>query len=583
LLTGFFLFPYRIDFSTNLFYFWNLSHQKFHVMKKSETAFLLLITVITSIIFILSGCNKDDDKGDSINTLSVDFPRLVFKHNLYYSLDDEARSIEMIFSESIDPGSVDGNILLSDKSGNLDVNTVVDVSEKAVIISFHPDFYLKHGWKYELLVSAGLKSISGNSLKQDKTFELRTTGKHVFNTQVKAQNSQRNSIIAISDIHMGDKRASDSSYCWFGKNAAALENLLDSILFSNTIRELVIQGDLFDEWIVPYSLLPFDTAQGISGSLDYFKAIAESPVNVAIFEKFKQIAAHEEISLVYIPGNHDMLILKEYLEQIIPGIVWKGDADGLGKYEPASDIIMEHGHRYDFFNCPQPLVNPGHMLPPGYFISRLYAQGMMESAGMKMKSKLESAGSAEFISAWSLAIIYTLGDFNMNVPPLDDHIILMSGIDGYDDAFSFNGAQNMYAANIEDLWPQTQTQNNVPVPMDVLFAIWHGYDLTTAALYEYLYTSPHLSAYKVVSFGHSHKPGIDVYPAGNMYEGLYANSGSWIDADQCDYDVRTYLVINPAEWTGSELDVVMLYQVNLDSSTPNGGYLSELLDEENIE
>ncbi len=179
-------------------------------------------------------------------------------------------------------------------------------------------------------------------------------------------------------------------------------------------------------------------------------------------------------------------------------------------------------------------------------------------------------------------MIYTLGDFNMTVPPMDSSIILMTGVDGYNDPFSFNGVQDMYSANIEDLWPETQTENAVPVPMDVLFAIWHGYDLTSAALYEYLYQSPHLSPYKVVSFGHSHKPGIDVYPAGNQYAGIYANSGSWIDPDKCDYDVRTYLVIKPAEWTGSDLDVVMLYQYNPESGGMGGIYVSGLIAEENI-
>ena len=46
-------------------------------------------------------------------------------------------------------------------------------------------------------------------------------------------------------------------------------------------------------------------------------------------------------------------------------------------YSPTEDIMLEHGHRYDFMNCPEPLVNDGHILPPGFFISRLYAQGYM--------------------------------------------------------------------------------------------------------------------------------------------------------------------------------------------------------------
>lgn len=549
--------------------------------------FLVLIIVSISVIFTQSACNKDDDTGNTQQSLTVDFPRLNYKHDLYYSLDHQARSIEMVFEEALNPNSIYGNIIFSDKSGSLASEYDIEVSGKALLLVFNKDFELKDGWKYELTLKSGLESTTGILLKEELVIEIRTSGKHIFTSPgLKGQNdlaSQRNSIIAISDIHMGDERASDRNYCWFGKNAEALESLLDSILYGNQVRQLVIQGDLFDEWIVPYSVSPFDPESGINNSLEYFKAIAESPINVGIFDKLKAIAALQDIELIYIPGNHDMKMMQEYLEEIIPGIIWKGDVDGLGSYSPSDGIIMEHGHRYDFFNCPQPLVNPGHELPPGYFISRLYAQGMMETTGTTMKSFLEKNNSGDFVAAWTLAIIYTLGDFNMTVPPLDSPIILMGGIDGYTDPFSFNSAQDMYAANIQDLWPETQTENAVPVPMDVLFAIWHGYDLTSAALYEYLQQSPTLSAYNIVSFGHSHDPSVQVFPAGNEYAGIYANSGSWIDADQCSHDVRTYLVIKPAAWTGSDLDVVMLHQITPNSNAKNNKYLSELIAEENVE
>jgi len=554
-------------------------------MQKNGIFYLGLALVLNAVL-LHSSCTKNDDPGNEPLYLNATFPKLEFKHNLYYLLDHRARSIEMIFNEEIDPNSVTGNISLSDKTGSHDANYDIETSGKVVVLFFKKEFLLHDGWKYELSLEAGIKSISGEKLKNSEIFELRTNGKHAFThtgVKVKSNNdNNRNSIVCISDLHLGDERATNGNYCWFGKNAEALESLLDSVLHSNQIRELVIQGDLFDEWIVPYSILPFNPDSGINNSMDYFRAIAESPVNIGIFDRFKSIAGHDEIDLVYIPGNHDMKMKQEYLEELIPGVIWKGDVEGLGKYSPADGIIMEHGHRYDFFNCPQPLVNAGHMLPPGYFISRLYAQGMMESAGNAEKSLVQPDGSADFVAAWTLAIIYTLGDFNMSVPPLDSAIVLMGGIDGYIDPFSFNGAQDMYAANIQDLWPATQTENAVPVPLDVLIAIWHGFDLTSAALLEYMQMSTSLSSYNVVSFGHSHNPMVQVYPAGNEYSGIYANSGSWIDADQCSHDVRTYLVIKPAEWTDSDLDVVMLHQLNLAGGTKGNEYVAELISEENI-
>ncbi|MFH1297343.1 MAG: hypothetical protein ABIJ04_08745, partial [Bacteroidota bacterium] len=134
---------------------------------------------------------------------------------------------------------------------------------------------------------------------------------------------------------------------------------------------------------------------------EYFASVAESPVNQFILEKLRAIAADPEIDLVYIPGNHDMLLTQEILDSIIPGIRWHGDVAGLGKYNPVPEIVMEHGHRYDFFNCPQPLINPGHMLPPGYFISRLDAYAIAQQQGGRLKGGTGPTGDYTFLTAWT--------------------------------------------------------------------------------------------------------------------------------------------------------------------------------------
>ncbi len=112
---------------------------------------------------------------------------------------------------------------------------------------------------------------------------------------------------------------------------------------------MVIQGDLFDEWLIPYSVKPFDSALGITNSAAFYRAIADAPVNKPIFDKFREIALSGEIDVVYVPGNHDMLVTQDIVEELIPGIIWKSDAPGLGKYQPVDEILLEHGHRYVFF------------------------------------------------------------------------------------------------------------------------------------------------------------------------------------------------------------------------------------------
>lgn len=375
------------------------------------------------------------------------------------------------------------------------------------------------------------------------------------------------SIAVISDIHMGDARATAGKYCWFGKNADALSSFLDYIQNQYPVRQLVIQGDLFDEWLIPYRVMPYDPAYGINNTRDFYLAVANSSVNHPIIQKLKAIAAGSKTQLVYIPGNHDMLLTQDIMEEIIPGIHWAGVEPGLGRFIPVSNLVMEHGHRYDFFCCPQPLVNPGHLLPPGYFVSRLYADGMQQTSGRGAEVSQEKS-SLLFLVAWAGSFIYIVRKFNVPAPPMDSAVVQMTGADSYNIPVSFFGMQSIYNANIESLWPETQIQNGVPVPVPVMVALINGVYLTPSAIIEYLQQSSAFGNFNIVSFGHSHSPEIVEYQDTNKIKKLYINSGSWIDDDQCaPKKSRTFLIIRPAQWTASAQDRVFLYQYNFNPGT----------------
>jgi len=411
--------------------------------------------------------------------------------------------------------------------------------------------------------------------------EVRTTTQNLV---LGSNAEQRNAIVCISDIHMGDQRSASLKYCWFTKNEVALDSLLDVVMTSPQVRQLVILGDLFDEWVVPYRISPFDSQAGIHDSRDYFLSIANADVNQDIISKLRTIAAGGKIQLIYVPGNHDMLLTEEVLQEIIPGILWQGDSPGLGHYSPTDEIVMEHGHRYDFFNCPQPLSNPGHMLPPGYFVSRLDAEGLMEQGSSKLKETGAGTGQVEFLTAWTAAITYLQIHYSLTVAA-DSANIRMAGIDGYVSQMSYNVVRDMYAANIEDNWPATETGNGVAIAMPVLMAILdESMDLSFTAGYEFMQPQAP-KQYKIVTFGHTHNPMLKVYPVGKNYTGIYANTGSWVNAELTSKQVRTFLVIKPAAWTGSDLDVVSLYQYNLDSGSgnPSPGFIPVLISEESIE
>ncbi len=535
----------------------------------------------------LFSCKKDPYNPEAEKNYSLTFkiPRHDLKHDSYYTLFHDEHSIEIVFNKDIDENSVAGNVSFSDNTGIL--NSFIDIitNGNTILIGLHQDFILKDGWKYELSFSDGFKSVNGDQLPPNTIIEFRTLSRpiHEFlpGTGHNAIPTQRFLIACISDIHMGDERATDNKYCWFGKNKDALENFLDFVIQDSIVKELVIMGDLFDEWLVPYSISPFDPSIGITNDLTYFLEVAKSNVNKDIVGKLRSIATNIDIDLKYIPGNHDMLLTKNILDSIIPGIHWMGGAKGLGKYEPVSGIVLEHGHRYDFFNCPQPLVNQGQILPPGYFVSRLYAQGNMENAN-PIKGEYYTTASAEFRIAWDIAYWYTIFHFMMTPPDINAKNILMAGIDGYSDPMSFKGTEDMYAASIEDYWPSTQTTNGVKVPGPCcLMAIWNGHsDMYGAATREYMESPPAPVQYKIVAFGHTHEPMLKVYTE-NDYHGIYSNSGSWIDDDQSSYDVRTFLMINPGEWSGSDLDVVTLYQYDKNTG-PGPKFIPDRKAEESV-
>ncbi|MEI6435554.1 MAG: metallophosphoesterase [Bacteroidota bacterium] len=549
-------------------------------MKPKRIFTLLWILTFGSQLIFQQSCTKKEEQTEPV-FLTVTLQGSVLQNESYYSLNYLERSIEIDFSQLVDTSTIKGNLFFTDKDGALDSVYKTISSGRKVILAFQPGFQLHDGWKYQITITTGLKSTSGITLQSGATIEVRTTARQLI---LDNDTSSRNSVICISDIHMGDPRAVALGYCWFSKNAAALESLLNVALTSPQVKQLVILGDLFDEWVAPYSISPFDSQAGINNSRDYFFAIANAPTNINVINKFKAIASGGTTQLIYVPGNHDMLLTQEVLQEIIPGVIWQGDSTGLGHYSPLSEIVMEHGHRYDFFNCPQPLSNPNHILPPGYFVSRLDAQGLMEQGSHNYKDAKSGTGQVEFLTAWTVAIEYLKIHYSLNVAT-DSTNIRMGGIDNYSAPLSFNGVRDMFAANIENAWTSTQIRNAVPVSMPVLMAIIDGsIDLSLAASYEYMQPlAP--TRYKIVVFGHTHNPMLKVYPSGKQYTGIYANTGSWVNAELSSKPVRTFVVIKPGEWTGSALDIVSVYQYNLDSGSGNSNpdFIPVLISEESID
>ena len=161
--------------------------------------------------------------------------------------------------------------------------------------------------------------------------------------------------IFISDVHIGMRSKKD----WFReKHEPALVKFLKWVARQgNTIKDLILLGDLFELWMVPVDALPptIEDVLKMKENREILKALR------------KCVAALENV--FYVNGNHDM------------GVVGK-DLDVLStngktvRHVPAYQaglLYAEHGSRFAMFNARDKLHDPKDGLPLGYFVTRIMA------------------------------------------------------------------------------------------------------------------------------------------------------------------------------------------------------------------
>lgn len=158
--------------------------------------------------------------------------------------------------------------------------------------------------------------------------------------------------IFVSDVHLGRGAPTD----WFkpahtSKFQSALQHVLAN---SDTIKDLVLLGDIFDTWIVPVREKP-----------DPVDVIATR--HPEIIDVLKQCG--DKLSNVfYLNGNHDMGVEQSDLDAIFGA----GKIQHIPRYH-AGMLYAEHGNAYALFNAPDPVADPADSLPLGYYISRIVA------------------------------------------------------------------------------------------------------------------------------------------------------------------------------------------------------------------
>jgi UDP-2,3-diacylglucosamine pyrophosphatase LpxH len=500
------------------------------------------------------------------------------------SVNDSTDKITVNFSEQIDINTVSGEVkLYRIKAGGAAEEILCSAAfdnnmPMQLTISRQDGAKLAEGEHYKIVIGGKIKSKNGMSMGSDFAGYFATNYSFNLNAEgIAALNGERNQIICISDIHLG----ADLSYSEFDRNGtghgAALTDFLNKVRLAPNVKELVIAGDLLDEWFVPSDV---DTYQGKTQS-DFVARIAAAHKNV--IDAFNNIIKDGKIKVTYVPGNHDILITAADIESILPGISQARDVKGLGTYSPAGhpEIAFEHGHRYNYFCAPDPISNrditkTDSIMPPGYFFTRVATTSVVErikgEAVSQIKPpeiKLNSTDASQ-----SLLYYYYLSFKGILAAlPIKEGFndkIIKTNIDGFtaayalSDIFPYQSSPdgpidvNLYKG-AQDNWDRRQELNLVPVKISAKDAITkaaYSTDLDEKADSQYFKNSA--SDKRIVVFGHSHVALIKESTNTKSQKTIYANSGTWIDTNP-DGSTMNFVVITPKKSSGSTAQFVNLY------------------------
>jgi UDP-2,3-diacylglucosamine pyrophosphatase LpxH len=351
---------------------------------------------------------------------------------------------------------------------------------------------------------------------------------------------ERSVVVVVSDIHLG----MDDSYAEIRQNRAPLVDFLRKLRLVPNIRELVIAGDFMDEWFIPAGT---DTYAG-GTQVEFARKIAAN--NKEVVDAFNDIIRDGMTKVVYVPGNHDLLISTEAIQAVFPGMAEARDVRGLGAYSPDGlpEMVVEHGHRYNFFCAPDPISNrdtaPGSILPPGYFFTRIAALSVVEGKPRPATERPVVTPNTMGESQELAYIYWKTWEALMDQLPIRegfDEKIIRTNIDGFAEDYAMGDLLPRQAepggvieANlfkgIQDTWDERQELNRVAVKIpvrDALVGAASSAETDDQARVQY-FSNP-ASDKRIVVFGHTHESRMIPSATHRGDRAVYVNSGTWID------------------------------------------------------
>jgi UDP-2,3-diacylglucosamine pyrophosphatase LpxH/methionine-rich copper-binding protein CopC len=533
--------------------------------------------VLVSILFLWSAQQSKIMTFDSNIALSTEADNP--------PVNDSIQTINLKFSEKLDPKTVAEAVKLytiNAQGEAIETNSLVALSsnDETTLSINTPDWTsFIGGEEYKIQISSALQSATGVSVGADyegyfaTNYDCNLTG-------IADLNNERSQIVLISDLHLGI----DDDFAETVENRPALVDFLNQIKTSPNVKELVIVGDLFDGWFLPMNYTLPDSQS------EFFDAVAAN--NQMVVDAINAIITMGQVKVTYVPGNHDLLLTQADVARIFPGInQGRDDVQGLGTYITGanSEIVVEHGHRCNFFCAPDFISNRDitqnstSILPPGYFFTRIATSSMVEGQPKTSNVFPEMTVPAKNDTSQFNAYLYYQGWKGlMTILPVNESLtdkVIKTNIDGYTEDYAINDVVpqqntdgtidvNLYK-EIQDNWDKRQDINHVTVEIPTAKAITQAATSSfTDEMAKIQYFDVDASK-RIVVFGHSHIGMI--LPETNL-EGqktIYANTGTWIDENPYA-PTRTFVVITPAK-PDSAIETVNYYQYSNDHTITQWG------------
>jgi UDP-2,3-diacylglucosamine pyrophosphatase LpxH len=304
------------------------------------------------------------------------------------------------------------------------------------------------------------------------------------------------------------------------------------------VDELVLLGDIFDNWIVPHDIKP-------PTMLELMRSQNASPIVTALG------SLSQAINVIFVPGNHDMTVTGEVLAAVLPDVSFGGAA--LNKpFFSNGRLRAEHGNGPAMFNSPDPLRPDG--LPLGYFISRLVATADRNTGSHTPSTSAIIHELGHILGKERLAQGVLDAVASKAGVSLDTKILMPDDLWG-GQIVSVRQIRTMYAALAEEFEKRNgaiATAISIPAEMEQLEVVADAMLLRGGV--------------GAIVMGHSHGPRAKQYEVPFLGRAAYVNSGCWCN----NVSAATWVEVEKSAGAGGKRSTLSLRLMGCAGVDANG-------------